>query len=161
MSRGHDTTTRRTVNARTGGRAADVVDRVVDATFDELSRVGYTAMRVEDIAARSGVNKTTIYRRWPTKAELLTNAVIEATKKRGPSIDTGSLRGDLHASLITAFKLRPYEQVILRVIQMERSVDAVEAFAQHMRNELREMRVRLGVRRKPRVDAFDPSVEPL
>jgi AcrR family transcriptional regulator len=68
------------------------------------------AMRVEDIAARSGVNKTTIYRRWPTKAKLLKSALIESAKKHGPSIDTGTLRGDLHTSPITAFKLRPYEQ---------------------------------------------------
>jgi AcrR family transcriptional regulator len=133
-------TTRRTRNARTGGRAAGVVDRVVAATFDELSRVGYAAMRVEDIAARSGVNKTTIYRRWPTKAELLTSAVIESTQ-RAPRIDTGSLRGDLHASLFAAFNLRPYEQGVLRVIQMERSVEVVDALARRMSEELREARI--------------------
>jgi AcrR family transcriptional regulator len=133
--------TRRTGSARTGGRAAGVVDRVVAATFAELSRVGYVAMRVEDIAVRSGVNKTTIYRRWPTKAELLTSAVIAHAKKHAPVIDTGSLRGDLRASLLMAFKLNPFEQGILRVIQMERSVEEVEAFAQRMRGELREMRI--------------------
>jgi AcrR family transcriptional regulator len=133
-------TTRRTGNARSGGRSASVVDRVVTATFDELSRVGYAAMRVEDIAARSGVNKTTIYRRWPTKAELLISAVIESTK-RAPSIDTGSLRGDLHASLSSAFNLRPYEQGVLRVIQMERSIEAVDALARRMSEGLREMRI--------------------
>jgi AcrR family transcriptional regulator len=139
MSAGHET--RRTGNERTGGRAASVVERVVTATFDELSRVGYTAMRVEDIAARSGVNKTTIYRRWPTKAELLRSAVIESAKKRQPSIDTGTLRGDLAASLLTAFDLKPYEQGILRVIQMERSAEEVEAFALRMRDEMRASRV--------------------
>lgn len=133
--------TRRTGQARSGGRASDVVDRVVAATFAELSRVGYAEMRVEDIAARSGVNKTTIYRRWPTKAELLTSAVIAYAKKHGPPIDTGTLRGDLRASLLAAFNLRPFEQGILRVIQMERSVEAVNAFAQRMRAELRELRV--------------------
>jgi AcrR family transcriptional regulator len=39
--------------------------KAVEATAEELSRVGYAAMRVEDVAARSGVHKTTIYRRWP------------------------------------------------------------------------------------------------
>lgn len=140
MPRG-DETTRRTGKARTGGRSASVVDRVVAATIGELGRVGYAAMRVEDIAARSGVNKTTIYRRWPTKAELLTSAVIEFAKQRGPSVDTGSLRGDLHASLINSFKLRPYEQGVLRVIQMERSLEEVDAFARRMREELRAMRI--------------------
>jgi AcrR family transcriptional regulator len=140
MSQGRERT-RRTGTARSGGRAADVVDRVVAATFEELSRVGYAEMRVEDIATLSGVNKTTIYRRWPTKAELLTSAVIEYAKKHGPSIDTGTLREDLHASLIASFKLRPYEQGVLRVVQMERSAEGVDAFARRMRDELRAMRI--------------------
>jgi AcrR family transcriptional regulator len=142
MSQGR-TQTRRTGAERTGGRAADVVDRVVGATLAELSRVGYEAMRVEDIAALSGVNKTTIYRRWPTKAELLTSALSAAANKRVPPIDTGSLRGDLRASLLAAFNLRPIEQGVLRVVQMERALEAIDAFARRMRDELREMRIAL------------------
>jgi AcrR family transcriptional regulator len=160
MSRGHETT-RRTGKERTGGRAASVVDRVVAATFAELSRVGYTAMRVEDIAARSGVNKTTIYRRWPTKAELITNAVIEYAKQHVPATDTGTLRGDLRASLLAAFKLGPFEQGVLRVIQMERSVEAVDAFARRMRDQLREMRiamVRRGISRGELPEGVDVAL---
>ena len=140
MTRG-DEPTRRTAQARTGGRAASVVDRVVAATFAELSRAGYDAMRVEDIAARSGVNKTTIYRRWATKAELLTSAVSAYAKQRVPGAETGSLRGDLRASLLVPFNLNPYEQGILRVIQMERMIEAVDAVVRRMRDQLREMRV--------------------
>ena len=134
-------TTRRTGEARVGGRAAGVVERVVAATFEELSRVGYTAMRVEDVAARSGVNKTTIYRRWPTKSALLTAALMQVAQKRVPAVDTGTLKGDLHASLRAAFELSPYEQGILRAIQTERSQEAVEMFARKMRDELRAMRI--------------------
>jgi AcrR family transcriptional regulator len=118
-------------------------------------------MRVEDIAALSGVNKTTIYRRWPTKAELLTNAVIEHAKKRLPPIDTGSVRGDLRASLLSSFDLRPYEQGVLRVIQMERSLEEVEAFAQRMRDGLRNMRmaiVRRGIERGELPAGIDVSL---
>jgi AcrR family transcriptional regulator len=150
--------TRRTGQARSGGRASAVVDRVVAATFAELSRVGYEAMRVEDVAALSGVNKTTIYRRWPTKAELLTSAVIAYAKKHAPPIDTGTLRGDLRASLLTAFNLRPFEQGILRVIQMERSVEEIDAFAQRMRDQLREMRVAM-VRRGIERGELPPGVD--
>ena len=134
-------TTRRTGAARTGGRAESVVDRVIAATLAELSRVGYEAMRVEDVAALSGVNKTTIYRRWPSKVELLTNAISAAADKRLPPIDTGSLRGDLRASLRIAFDLTPIEQGVLRVIQVERSLPAVEAFAQRMRKDIRALRI--------------------
>lgn len=117
------------------------MDRVVAATLAELSRVGYEAMRVEDVAALSEVNKTTIYRRWPTKVELLMSAISAAADTRLPPIDTGTLRSDLRASLLTAFSLTPFEQGVLRVIQVERSLPSVEAFAQRMRDELREMRI--------------------
>lgn len=117
------------------------MERVIAATLTELSRVGYEAMRVEDVAARSGVNKTTIYRRWPTKVELLTSAIGAAAQTRLPTIDTGTLRGDLRASLLSAFSLTPVEQGVLRVIQVERALPAVEAFAQRMREEIRQMRI--------------------
>ena len=125
---------------RTRGRAARVVERIVGATVAELSRVGYEAMRVEDVAARSGVNKTTIYRRWPTKAEMVASALVEGTKLR-PAIDTGSLREDLRISLLGAFKLKPSEQGVLRIMQMERSIADVDALARRMRDELRNARI--------------------
>src|SRR5688500_15054981 len=94
--------TRRTGNARTRGRAAKVVDRVVKATAEELSRVGYAAMRVEDVAARSGVHKTTIYRRWPTKEDLVAATITTMIRRsdRRAAIDTGTVRGDLRQSLL-------------------------------------------------------------
>ncbi|MEV3975004.1 helix-turn-helix domain-containing protein [Streptomyces sp. NPDC050698] len=51
---------------RPGGRSARVRKAVLAATAAELSERGFAAMTIEDIAARSGVHKTTIYRRWST-----------------------------------------------------------------------------------------------
>jgi AcrR family transcriptional regulator len=141
--------TRRTAQVRTRGRAARVVERVFSATAEELSRVGFQAMRVEDVAARSGVNKTTIYRRWPTKAELVAATMAEHGKQR-IAIDTGSLRGDLRASLLMPFRLERSEQGMLRIMQMERSVPEVEALARRFRAALESLRldmVRRGIAR--------------
>jgi AcrR family transcriptional regulator len=132
--------TRRTGQVRTGGRAAQVVHRVFAATLAELSRIGYEAMRVDDVAERSGVNKTTIYRRWPTKAQLITAAILESVEQR-PAIDTGTLRGDLLASLLAGFKLKPSEQGVLRIMQMERSIAEVDALARRLSDELRNERI--------------------
>jgi len=141
MSRASENT-RRTANVRTRGRAEQVVERVVSATADELSRVGYAAMRVEDVAARSGVNKTTIYRRWPTKADLVAAAMIEQGKhKFRTPIDTGTLRGDLRVSLLGAFRLKPSEQSMLRMVQMERAIPEIDALARRFRDELHGMRL--------------------
>ena len=56
--------------ARVGGRSARVVSAVLRMTLEVLGQEGYAGLRVEDVAARAGVNKTTIYRRWPTRADL-------------------------------------------------------------------------------------------
>jgi AcrR family transcriptional regulator len=138
--------TRRTANVRVRGRAADVVARVMAATAHELGRVGYAALRVEDVATRSGVNKTTIYRRWPTKPELVAGAirqhVAEALAQRTSSaFDTGTLRGDLRASLLLGFDPSPDKLGILRVVQTERSVPEIEAITGRAREHLRRMRV--------------------
>lgn len=72
-----------------------MVRGVLEATLEELATVGYGALRIEDVAARAGVNKTTIYRRWPTKQELVGAALRCVTAERLTQPNTGSLRGDL------------------------------------------------------------------
>jgi AcrR family transcriptional regulator len=135
--------TRRTGNARTRGRAAKVVDRVVKATAEELSRVGYAAMRVEDVAERSGVHKTTIYRRWPTKPELVAATITTMIRQsvRSTAIDTGTVRGDLRQSLLGVLDLKPSEQGVLRIMQVERGIVEVNALARRFRDEVHAMRV--------------------
>jgi len=81
---------------RTGGRSARVVQAVLEATLEELGRVGYAALTFEGIAVRAQVNRTTIYRRWPTKFALV-HAAMVATKDSDEPPDTGSVRGDLLA----------------------------------------------------------------
>jgi AcrR family transcriptional regulator len=80
---------------RVGGRSARVVRDVIEATLDEMARVGYTALKFEDVAARAGVSRTTVYRRWPTKPDLVRAAALSMVDDDLPSPDTGTLRGDL------------------------------------------------------------------
>lgn len=86
-------------SARVGGRSERVVRDVMEATVAELARVGYAALRMEDVAAGAGVNKTTVYRRWPTKAELVTAALRPRGLCEGEPPDTGGLPTDLLALL--------------------------------------------------------------
>lgn len=82
---------------RTGGRSARVRSAVLDATIELLSEMPYDALTVEEVAARAGVHKTTVYRRWPTKLELVTDATLTRSEQAVPIPDTGSLQGDLQA----------------------------------------------------------------
>jgi len=82
---------------RPGGRSARVRSAVLGATVEILAGEGYEHLSVESVAARAGVHKTTVYRRWPTKADLVADAVRERAQQLVPVPDTGTLAGDLRA----------------------------------------------------------------
>lgn len=80
-----------------GGRSDRVVQQVLAATVAELAQSGYRAFRMDEVSVAAGVNKTTIYRRWPGKAPLVA-AAIEWMRRfvhDVPLPDTGSLERDL------------------------------------------------------------------
>jgi len=116
-----------------------VVASVLSATQEELGRVGYGALRVEDVATRSGVNKTTIYRRWPTKAELVAAALL-ATDDEREQPDTGTLRGDLLAAVMRSVRMCQTltGRGIVRMLQMERADPEVEAIARGLGAQRRQ-----------------------
>jgi AcrR family transcriptional regulator len=93
-----------------------VVAAVLAATIAELARVGFGALSVEEVADRAGVNKTTVYRRWPTKVDLVRAALLQLTVETFPPPDTGSLRSDLIVVLrqAAAFFARAEGQGIVR-----------------------------------------------
>jgi AcrR family transcriptional regulator len=72
---------------------------ILDAALAALAEHGYDCTNMNDIAARAGVGKAAIYRRWKSKAALLTDALVywrpELLGDDAP--DTGSLVGDLDA----------------------------------------------------------------
>lgn len=82
---------------RPGGRAARVRADVLQAAADVLMEVGYDKMSVEEVAVRAGVHKTTVYRRWPTKAELISDSLRVHSAQAVPIPDTGTVLGDLQA----------------------------------------------------------------
>jgi AcrR family transcriptional regulator len=89
----------RPARVRAGGRSARVVADVLRATAEELARVGYAELRMEDVARLAGVNKTTVYRRWPTKMKLVAETMRHERERQSVAPDTGSLREDLRVLL--------------------------------------------------------------
>jgi AcrR family transcriptional regulator len=138
---------RRTEGKRVQGRSARVQEAVLEAALAELGRVGYVALRIEDVAARSGVNKTTIYRRWPTKIDLVAAVLLHA--KDPPSeFDTGTLEGDVKGSL---FEMRdrlgdPQQAAIVRVVMAERMQPEVNELVGRLRERYRDVRRQIFVR---------------
>ncbi len=87
------------VRRRPGGRSATVRAQVRDATLELLGDVGYDRLQLTEVATRAGVNKTTVYRRWPTKPQLVADVLGDLADDRVPNPDTGSLAGDLEEML--------------------------------------------------------------
>src|SRR5260370_16007651 len=86
--------------AHRGRPRSQEADRaILTATVELLAERGLTAMSIEEVAARAGVGKTTIYRRWPSKGLLALDAFVASFREQQPLPDTGTLRGDLVAAL--------------------------------------------------------------
>lgn len=70
---------------------------IESAAIELLREVGYERLSIEAVAHRACVSKSTIYRRWKNKAELIADAVHHYAFCKMPTFDTGSLRDDLIA----------------------------------------------------------------
>jgi AcrR family transcriptional regulator len=82
-------------------RSSEADRAILAAAGELLSEKGLDAMSIEEVAARAGVGKATIYRRWPSKGLLALDAFVIGFREQQPLPDTGSLRGDLVSALRT------------------------------------------------------------
>ncbi|WP_432987818.1 TetR/AcrR family transcriptional regulator [Dactylosporangium sp. CA-233914] len=74
-------------------------EAICEAVFELLGEVGYDRMSMDAVAARARASKATIYRGWPSKPELVMEAIEHRYGGAMEPPDTGSLRGDLIAQL--------------------------------------------------------------
>jgi AcrR family transcriptional regulator len=95
-----DSSTRRTRGVQRGARSQRVVEKVREATMAELARVGFPGLTIEGVAKAANVNRTTIYRRWPSKGALLLAILEPGLERFDHDPDTGSLGGDLLALML-------------------------------------------------------------
>jgi AcrR family transcriptional regulator len=78
-------------------RGETVVQTVLQVALQQLADVGFEKLSIPDVAERAGVNKTSIYRRWPTKAALVRDALDAAMDHSEGVPESGDLRTDLIA----------------------------------------------------------------
>lgn len=76
-------------------RGPAVVHRVLEVTLEELGRVGLARLSLPRIAALADINKTSLYRRWPTKQALVAAALALAVPPKRELPDHGDLADDL------------------------------------------------------------------
>jgi len=84
-------------SVRPGGRTARTRAAVLDATLDELASRGWDEVSMESIAARARVHKTTLYRRWGSKDQVVAEALEAAADSRIQVPDSGDVDHELRA----------------------------------------------------------------
>jgi AcrR family transcriptional regulator len=82
---------------RRRGRPLDpgLAETIRAAALKVLADVGYRGLTMDEVALVAGVSKATIYRRWPSKVDLLVSVIDSASDETLVQVDTGSLRNDL------------------------------------------------------------------
>jgi AcrR family transcriptional regulator len=142
-------------------RSEEAHGAILSAAISLIREVGYDALAIDAIAARAGVGKATVYRRWKTKETLVAEA-IERIIRAIPIPDTGSTQGDLMVLMRSALGMyqEPQSAALLSglVAAMARSPRIAEAarsgFLATRRDALRRVLER-GVARGDLRDGLD------
>jgi len=102
-------------------RGEPVVLKVMEITLEQLAVQGYARLSIPEIATLAGLNKTSVYKRWPTKVALVRDALSSAMGHTNEAPDTGSFRTDFLAltSFAASFAESPLGMSVMRVLFSE------------------------------------------
>ncbi|MFJ2214581.1 TetR/AcrR family transcriptional regulator [Streptomyces sp. NPDC101062] len=133
-------------------RSAEADAAILEATRAALGELGWTKLTMGDVAARAGVAKTTLYRRWPSKSELVVDAVA-APFDSMELADLGSLAADVENAVLqfAALLERPETKTALMAVIAESTRD--EALRRRIRVSIVERQKRLVLLGRERAQA--------
>lgn len=147
-----------------GGRPRSETSRqaILSAAHELLEEHGYRAVKVDDVAAKAGVGKQTIYRWWGGKAAVLLDAWSQETARRIVEPDTGRVDDDLRLFLVRLISSlhRPGALPTVKGLIAEAQTDPAfapllrEAFMEGRREVVRRL-LRRGVERKELPETLD------
>ena len=137
----------RRTQGRPQGGSEEIVRAILDATLVQLEAHGFAELRVEDVARAAGVNKTSVYRRWPSKADLVLAALRNRGEDEPTFVESGELRRDLVELLtVKAAKLStPRGRQVLRARRAfgdEESAALARALRERQNAKIRELLTR-------------------
>jgi AcrR family transcriptional regulator len=114
-------------------------------TLQLLQEHGYDRLTVDAVAAKARASKATVYRRWPSKAELVLAAFIEGIRQVAVPPDTGTLRDDLlrmgelicqqgqqHAGTIRAVLVEVSRSPALNEVMQRQFIEQRKALINHI-----------------------------
>jgi AcrR family transcriptional regulator len=145
-------------------RSPETQEKILKAAYEMLNEVGFMNLTIEGVAARAGVGKPTIYRRWKTKAALAMDAFLEVVNPEIAFPDTGSVIEDFRGQMYKIVKLMnsPRGDVLASVIGCGQSnEELIAAFREHWltprRNEAKKI-FKQGVERGELREGVDAEV---
>lgn len=121
-------------HVHTGPVLNDATTRAIaGAVFDELAASGYGRLSVDAVARRAGVGKAAIYRRWPSKEEMVLAHVTELATRPDLFPDTGTITGDLRSfmQIATRYLRHPLVARIVPDLLAEAARDSAFGTAMH------------------------------
>jgi AcrR family transcriptional regulator len=122
-------------------RDAGAEPLILEATLELMREVGFGRLTVDAVAARAGVGKATIYRRWPSKSELvLASARCLVSDIEVP--DTGSVRSDLQRhvrDIVTHMKSSPMGRIMPALAAEARENPELDALLREFASDKRRL----------------------
>ena len=118
---------------------------LLEVTLQLLQQHGYDRLTLDAVANTAHASKATLYRRWPTKAELVLAAFVEGVRQVAVVPDTGTLRGDLlqmgeavrnhasaHAGTIRAVLVEVSRSAELNAIMQQQFLEERKGLMEHV-----------------------------
>lgn len=146
-------------------RSAEASTAILEAASELLKEKGLLGITMEEVAARAGVGKATVYRRWPSRGALALDAFLSEFKSQLPVPDTGSLRGDLRSAAAAWARAvttsRAGQMLAGLVAEAQRDPDLAAAWRDRVFNPLREQHrkiLRAAARRGELPGGTDPDL---
>jgi AcrR family transcriptional regulator len=138
------------------------VKSVLDITLAQLAEVGFERLSIPHVAELAGVNKTSIYRRWPGKDGLVRDALAAAMRHADQPPDTGTLRGDLVelARNVAAFMQSSVGTAVVRIMLAEGGNPDVRALVTPAYGQTAKLGPWVVIQRAVKRGELDSTVEP-
>jgi AcrR family transcriptional regulator len=150
--------------ARGRPRDVDVDQRILASAFRQLVRVGYAGLSIESVAAEAGVAKTTIYRRYPTKRDLVVAALRESTPFPAPQLDLPAheaLEGFVRTAIAMLVESGAFHVLGSLLVEDQRHPGLLDVFRERIlfpRRAVMEAVIRSGVERGELRSDVDPLI---
>lgn len=130
---------------RPGGRNARVRAQILAATAELVARDGIAGFRYEEVAELAGVNKTSVYRNWPDREELVVEALLRYAEDLASVADTGDIDRDLadFALALAGGLETPFGRTLAQAVQPARQNSTVEALSKVLDQRVAALRRRI------------------